>query len=126
MTYNINAERHTDFERSIYMYNMSVAGMMNSMIPITRFNKGEATKIFEEVELSGTKIVVKNNKPACVLVSPSQYEKLMEMISDYMLVVEAEKRVADSKPEDNISHEEMLAELGISREELNKIDVEIE
>ena len=40
------------------MNNMSVVGMMNSMIPITRFNKGEASKIFEEVELTGTKIVV--------------------------------------------------------------------
>ena len=74
------------------MNNMSVVGMMNSMIPITRFNKGEATKIFDEVELSGTKIVVKNNKPACVLISPSQYERLMEMLSDYMLYTDAENR----------------------------------
>ena len=55
------------------MSEMSVVGMMNAMIPITRFNKGEATKIFDEVEHSGVKIVVKNNKPACVLLSPAQY-----------------------------------------------------
>ena len=59
------------------MNQMSVVNMMNAMVPITRFNKGEAAKIFEEVESTGTKIVVKNNRPTCVLVSPSQYEMLM-------------------------------------------------
>lgn len=108
------------------MNNMSVVGMMNSMIPITRFNKGEATKIFDEVELSGTKIVVKNNKPACVLLSPAQYESLMEMLSDYMLYTEAENRMANNNQGENISHEDLMKELGISREDLDDVDVEIE
>lgn len=108
------------------MNNMSVVGMMNSMIPITRFNKGEATKIFDEVELTGTKIVVKNNKPACVLLSPSQYENLMEMLSDYMLYNEAENRLASNNSDEDISHEDMMKELGITREELDSVDVEIE
>ena len=42
------------------MDSMSLVGMMNSMVPITRFNKGEANRIFDEVESSGMKIVVKN------------------------------------------------------------------
>lgn len=108
------------------MNNMSVVGMMNSMIPITRFNKGEATKIFEEVEIAGTKIVVKNNKPACVLISPSQYESLMEMLSDYMLYTEAEKRMAYNNPSENISHEDLMKELGITQDDLDGVDVEIE
>ena len=49
------------------MNQLSVMGMMKTIVPITRFNKGEANKIFDEVETSGTKIVMKNNKPACVL-----------------------------------------------------------
>ena len=100
------------------MNDMSVVGMMNAMIPITRFNKGEANKIFDEVEHAGTKIVVKNNKPACVLLSPSQYENLMEMLSDYMLYTEAELRMENNVPKENISHEDMLKELGITRDEL--------
>lgn len=108
------------------MNNMSVVGMMNSMIPITRFNKGEATKIFDEVELTGTKIVVKNNKPACVLISPSQYESLMEMLSDYMLYTEAESRMANNNPSENISHEDLMKELGITQDDLDGVDVEIE
>ncbi len=108
------------------MNNMSVVGMMNSMVPITRFNKGEATKIFDEVELTGTKIVVKNNKPACVLISPSQYENLMEMLSDYMLHSEAERRMANNNPSENISHEDLMKEFGITQDDLDGVDVEIE
>ena len=55
------------------------AEIMKSMIPITRFNRGEASRIFDEVASSGTKIVVKNNRPACVLMSPEQYTELMEL-----------------------------------------------
>ena len=64
------------------MNEMSVMGVMRSIVPITRFNKGEANRIFDEVESSGTKIVMKNNRPACVLMSPEKYEVLMEMLSE--------------------------------------------
>ena len=108
------------------MNQLSVMGMMKTIVPITRFNKGEANKIFDEVETSGTKIVLKNNKPACVLLSPAQYESLMEMLSDFLLYSEAEKRTASNKDEENISHEAMMKELGISQESLDAVDVEIE
>lgn len=108
------------------MNQMSVVDMMNAMVPITRFNKGEAAKIFDEVETSGTKIVVKNNRPACVLISPSQYESLMEILSDYTLLAEAQKRLADNDDSENISHEEMLKELGITDTDLNDVEVDIE
>ena len=108
------------------MNQLSVMGMMKTIVPITRFNKGEANKIFDEVETSGTKIVMKNNKPACVLLSPAQFESLMEMLSDYLLYSEAEKRTASNKDEENISHEAMMKELGISQESLDAVDVEIE
>ena len=108
------------------MDNMSVVGMMKKMIPITRFNKGEANKIFDEVQRAGTKIVMKNNSPACVLISPEQYQSLMEMLSDYILLNETEMRMAQNNPQENLSHEEVMKELGISRDELDGIDVEIE
>ena len=97
---------------------LTASAVMRSIVPITRFNRGEASKIFDEVESSGMKIVVKNNKPACVLLSPSQYENLMEMLSDYMLYTEAELRMENNDPKENISHEDMLKELGITRDEL--------
>lgn len=108
------------------MNQMSVMGMMKAMVPITRFNKGEANKIFEEVESSGTKIVMKNNKPACILMSPEQYSALMEMLSDYILLEEAEKRTANMDERKLTKHEDVMKEFGISQSELDNIDVELE
>ena len=108
------------------MDQLSTVGLMKKIVPITRFNKGEANKIFDEVQSTGTKIVMKNNRPACVLVSPEQYESLIEMLSDYLLLAEADRRMAANNDAENISHEDMMRSLGITREELDAVDVEIE
>ena len=108
------------------METMSITEMMKSIIPITRFNRGEANKIFDEVKTDGTKIVIKNNKPTCVLLSPAHYESLIEALSDYMLYTEAENRMRNNSDLENLSHEEVMSELGISQDDLDDVDVEIE
>lgn len=108
------------------MQQMSITGMLKTMVPISRFNKGEANKIFEEVEKTGTKIVVKNNKPACVLISPTQYESLMEMLSDFTLRKEAEARMEHYDASENRTQEQMMQEFGITQGELDAVDVELE
>lgn len=100
------------------MNEMSVLNVMKSIVPITRFNKGEASRIFEEVQAGGPKIVMKNNRPACVLMSPEKYESLMEMLSDYVLQEEAERRVASS--EETLSQNEVMKSLGITQAELDE------
>lgn len=108
------------------MNELSVMSMMKTIVPITRFNKGEANRIFDEVEKSGTKVVMKNNRPACVLMSPTKYESLMEMLSDYIMQEEAESRMTNYNPEEVVSQEELMAELGISNADLDDVEVEIE
>lgn len=106
--------------------NISICGVVNSLVPISRFNKGEANKIFEEVKESGFKIVLKNNSPACVLLTPEAYEQMLETIAEYRLYLEAEKRMENAKPEDFISRDKVLDELGINKTDLDNTDVEIE
>ena len=106
--------------------NISIGGVMNSLIPISRFNKGEANKIFEEVRETGFKIVLKNNTPACVLLTPENYEEMLEIIEDYKLLIEAEKRTVNSKIEDYIPTNSVLSELGINQKELDDVEVDIE
>ncbi len=108
------------------MSEMSVMGVMKSIVPITRFNKGEANRIFDEVESSGTKIVMKNNRPACILMSPGKYEALMEMLSDYIMQEEAEERMAHYHSQEALSQEEMMEALGLTQSDLDNVDVEIE
>lgn len=106
------------------MNEMTVFNVMKSIVPITRFNKGEASRIFEEVQAGGPKIVMKNNRPACVLMSPEKYESLMEMLSDYILQEEAQRRAASS--EETLSPDEVMESLGITQSDLDEVDVEIE
>lgn len=106
------------------MNEMSVLNVMKSIVPITRFNKGEASRIFEEVQTGGTKVVMKNNRPACVLMSPEKYESLMEMLSGYILREEAERRLASS--EETLTQDEVMEFLGITQSDLDETDVEIE
>ena len=108
------------------MNEMSVREVMKSIVPITRFNKGEASRIFEEVAASGTKIVMKNNKPACVLMSPDKYEALMETLADYALLEEAQARMEHFNPAESLSREEVMDSLDITQEDLDGVDVEVE
>jgi prevent-host-death family protein len=96
------------------------------MIPISRFNKGEANKIFEEVHQDGIKIVVKNNKPACVLISPEEYEALIETIENYKLFIQAEKRMAENENTSYKSHLQVMESLDITQDELDNIEVDLE
>ena len=105
---------------------ITASAVMRSIVPITRFNRGEASKIFDEVESSGMKIVVKNNKPACVLLSPERYDEIMELLSDQLLLKEAEKRMADADDSELLTQDEMMVELGISEDDLADIEVDID
>lgn len=98
--------------------------ILNTLVPISRFNKGEANKIFEEVNVTGAKVVLKNNKPACVLVSPQEYEKMLETIENYQLLIEAQKRVEASKT--TVSQSDVMKQFGITQEDIDGVEVDIE
>ena len=104
---------------------MQTAEFMRSMVPVSRFNKGEAAKIFEEVAKTGMKIAVKNNKPACVLLSPERYETMMEEMENLHLLIEAEKRISENSPA--TSFQDVLSKNNISEADLEGWeDMEIE
>ena len=105
--------------------NLSMKTMMNNIVSISRFNRGEASKIFDEVAASGTKVVLKNNMPTCVLVSPEEYAELMDQLENYALAKEAAARMA--KPGRKIySEKEVLTSLGISEDEISDTEVQLE
>lgn len=99
--------------------------VMQAFIPISRFNLGEANKIFAEVKQSGDKIVMKNNIPTCVLVDPQRYQKMLDIIEDYYLLQEAQIRVAEDNPKYTISQQEIMDRLEISESDLDSVEVDI-
>jgi PHD/YefM family antitoxin component YafN of YafNO toxin-antitoxin module len=96
---------------------------MDLLIPITRFNRGEANKIFDEVRLTGSKIVVKNNAPACVLMSPEAYKELVYEIDEMRLYALTAERLAE-KPDVFYSHDDVMSELGVTNDDLKNISME--
>jgi len=90
---------------------LSLGNMLDALVPISRFNKGEANKIFDEVRESGCKVVVKNNAPACVLLTLEMYKEMTEMIEEqYLFNLAAEREQRDTGK--RYPAEEVYAELG--------------
>jgi len=52
--------------------------VLNAIVSVTRFNKGEAGKIIEEVKEDGIRVVVKNNVPECVMITVDKYQELID------------------------------------------------
>ena len=105
---------------------ISVRSAVKNSVPISKFNKGLAGRIFADVRSNGPKVVMKNNAPECVLVSPEEYIALLDKLEDMNLLLLAEKRLKDSETP-VIPQEKVLAELNISQNELDSMeDVEIE
>ncbi len=77
---------------------MTALKMLNAFISITRFNKGEAGKIIEEVKTDGPRVIVKNNNPECVMISVEDYEELVRKSQRTITLIqskeEEEKRKA--------------------------------
>ena len=64
---------------------MNIRSAIENTIPISSFNRGLAGKIFEEVKRQGAKVVMKNNAPECVLLSPEEYINLLDEVNDARL-----------------------------------------
>lgn len=108
-------------------YNMAyAANILNSLVPITQFNRGQASRIFDRLHTESQLVVLKNNQPAAVILSPEEYARLSEIEEDYLLLIEATKRLADNNAP-STPMDEVMKELGITDEEIDAAeDVEIE
>lgn len=96
----------------------STAKVLNSLVPITQFNRGQASRIFDRLHTENQLIVLKNNQPAAVILSPSEYSRLTEIEEDYILLMEATRRLADNSSPAT-SMEDVMKELGINQDEID-------
>lgn len=102
----------------------NLSGAIRNTVSISQFNKGLAGKIFEDVKVNGTKVVMKNNVAECVLMSPEEYLRLMDMIEDIELESLANKRLESNTNEPLLTQEEVMADCGITQEQLDSMDEE--
>ena len=103
------------------------ADLLQSLVPISQFNKGQAAKICDRLHSERELIVLKNNQPSAVILSPEEYTRLMQIEEDYFLLLEANKRMEANGNNKTISFDSVMSDLGISEDELlDTEDVDIE
>lgn len=101
--------------------------LLQSLVPISQFNKGQAAKIFDRLRSEKELIVLKNNQPSAVILSPEEYTRLTEIEEDYLLLLEANKRMEENGNNKTVSFDSVTNDLGISEDELLETeDVDIE
>ena len=102
---------------------MAVAtNILQRLIPISQFNKGQAAKIFERLRTEKELIVLKNNQPSAIILAPDEYERLTEIEENYMLLLEAENRLDLNGNKPTIPMNTVLENLGISESELIEME----
>lgn len=104
----------------------SVRSAIEDTVPISQFNRGMAGTIFEEVKKTGPRVVMKNNKAEAVIVSPKEYIEIQDELNDYLLLTMAVERMSHYDPDAVVSQEEMDQRLGITEEDLNSEEDEVE
>lgn len=106
---------------------VSVVSAIRNTVPITQFNRGLAGQIFEDVKVSGAKVVMKNNVAECVLLAPEEYVRLMDELNDARLLLLASERLTRDDPTARIPEEKVWERLGITDDDLDAVgEVELE
>lgn len=107
---------------------MSIAyETLNSLVSITQFNKGQASRIFDRLNTEKQLIVLKNNIPSAVIISPDEYVRLSEIAEDYYLLLEAQERLKNNSGQKALSFNDVMQNYGISESDIeNAEDLDIE
>ncbi len=112
---------------------MALAEFTEKLVSVSDFSQGKAGKIFSDVaENDSEYIVLKNNQPTAVLMSPAQYreiqrklaqlDRVMAMAENIRLLRLAEFRDATK----TTSFEDFVKEQGFTMEELEELSESVE
>jgi len=101
--------------------------VLNSLVSITQFNKGQASKIFDRLHNERQIVVLKNNAPSAVILSPKEYERMSEVEENYHFLLLAQQRMENNNFDNAVTFEQAMVALGISATDIEEAeDLEIE
>jgi PHD/YefM family antitoxin component YafN of YafNO toxin-antitoxin module len=95
---------------------------IRNTVPISLFNKGLAGQIFSDVKDTGAKVVIKNNIPVCVLLSPEVYIEMIDEINDARLINKALNRLDDLDDSKLISQDAFDKKFGFTEKDLERYE----
>lgn len=103
------------------------ANFLTRLIPITQFNRGQASRIFDRLRSEPELVVLKNNQPSAVILSPDEYTRLAEIEENYLLLLEATKRLVANEGKSAIPAADVMKHFGITNADLEEVEeLEIE
>jgi len=94
------------------------ADALDSLVPITQFNKGLAAKIFGRLRTERQIVVLKNNQPTAVILSPEEYKRLSEAEENLHLLQLAGSRLTPGWENHVLSEKDFWADSDITDEDL--------
>lgn len=58
---------------------MDILQIIDKLVPITKFNQGQSSKFFQRAYNGESFVVIKNNIPTAVIISPDEYKLLQNL-----------------------------------------------
>lgn len=100
---------------------------LRSLVSISQFSRGEASKVFDRLKDEPQLVVLKNNVPAAILLSPDEFGRLTEIEENYRLMLLAQERLAGNNLQNAKSESEAMDALGITEDDIDAAeDVDVE
>ncbi len=94
---------------------------LDKFISVSDLGRGQASRVIQSVDDNKDQfVVIKNNKPKAIIMSIEEYSELVEVKENLELLLIASKRSSNLKDEEMIKFDEILEELNINKEELEK------
>ncbi len=99
-----------------------VQQLLKGFVPVTMFNRGKASQIFDRLHKENRLIVLKNNQPSAIILSPTEYERLTEIEEDYALMLEAQTRLEKNAGTPGLSEGQVIKDLGLTEEDIENAE----
>ena len=94
------------------------AETLRSLVSISQFSKGQATQVFDRLKNEPQLVVLKNNVPAAILLSPDEFSRLAEIEENYRLLLLSQERLANNNLESARSEADVMKDLDISEADI--------
>lgn len=89
-------------------------------VPVSQFDEENAIQIFARLCTDRGLVVFKNGQPIAVVLSSEEYTRFVEAEEDYMLTVEANRRLEENGGKPTIPFGDILEKLKVGEDTLSK------
>lgn len=101
---------------------MNTATLLDNIVPTSAFSQGKSAKCFEKVSDGAPVIVMKNNAPYRVVVTPADFARMAELEEDNELLTMALARLEANAGKPAVPASEVYARLGVDMDEVAAMD----